>query len=95
MRNLGIGGLLLFGIVALGGLATASAAPIYSFTTIDVPGALQSRATGINDSGQIVGSFQGTGGVHGFLATGGSFTTFDVLGAGSTFANGINDSGRS
>jgi uncharacterized membrane protein len=43
-----------------------------TFTTIDVPGASGSfgtQAYGINNSGQIVGSFQDATGVHGFLGT--------------------------
>ena len=49
-------------------MQTAFADPIYSFTTIDVPGQ-STRAWGINDSGQIVGYFDDTTGEHGFLAT--------------------------
>jgi probable HAF family extracellular repeat protein len=40
-----------------------------SFTTIDVPGATQTCAYGINDLGQIVGSFTDSAGTHGFLAS--------------------------
>jgi probable HAF family extracellular repeat protein len=64
-----------------------------SFTTIDVPGAVQTIANGINDSGQIVGSFSDAAG-HGFLDSGGTFTTIDAPGALSTDARGINDSGQ-
>ena len=39
--------------------------PIYSFTTIDVPGGIDTNAYGINNSGQIVGGFGD--GIHGFL----------------------------
>ena len=39
------------------------------FTTIDVPGATSTSAFGINDSGQIVGSFYDGTTTHGFLAT--------------------------
>jgi probable HAF family extracellular repeat protein len=67
-----------------------------SFTTIDVPGSnSHTIASGINDSGQIVGYFFDTRGVeHGFVDTSGSFTTIDVPGAQSTTAYGINDSGQ-
>jgi probable HAF family extracellular repeat protein len=55
---------------------------------------LSSEATGINNSGQIVGFFVDAT-VHGFfLDVGGSFTTIDVPGATSTSAFGINDSGQ-
>ena len=43
-------------------------------------------ATGINNSGQIVGSFG--------LYSGGSFTAISVPGASSTFAEGINGNGQ-
>ena len=58
---------------------------------------LSTSASGINDAGQIVGSY--TNSVHGlfwhgFLDTAGNITTFDFPGANSTFANGINGSGQ-
>jgi uncharacterized membrane protein len=40
-----------------------------SFTTIDVPGATQTCAYGINDLGHIVGSFTDSAGTHSFLAS--------------------------
>src|SRR5215467_646140 len=90
-----IASLLLFGMVVFGGVQTAVADVQYSFTTIDVPGAINTQAFGINDSGQIVGFFDDALGGHGFvLDTGGNFTTIDVPGASSTRAFGINDSGQ-
>jgi uncharacterized membrane protein len=60
-----------------------------------VPGAsLGTVALGINDAGQIVGSFFGgtpQGTTHGFLNTGGVFTTIDPPGTSFTEARGIND----
>ena len=53
-------------------------------------------ASGINDLGQIVGSYPVNGVRHGFLYSGGAFTTLDdplALGAG-TVAYGINDAGQ-
>jgi probable HAF family extracellular repeat protein len=52
-------------------------------------------ASGINNSGDIVGSYSDASGnhQHGFLYTGGIFTTIDVPGAPYTEAYGINDSG--
>ena len=42
----------------------------YTFTTVDVPGAVTTEARGINDTGQIVGWFiDGTVVHHGFVAT--------------------------
>ena len=77
----------------------SSAATIYTFTTIDVPGATHgpgtngTNALGINDAGQIVGLFDATG-RHGFLKDGAIFTTIDVPGAIATDAQGINDAGQ-
>jgi probable HAF family extracellular repeat protein len=40
-------------------------------------------AFGINDGGQIVGSYSNNG-PHGFIYSGGTFTTIDVPGSGGT-----------
>ena len=40
----------------------------YTFTTIDVPGATSTLASGINDAGQIVGYGTIRGETHAFLA---------------------------
>jgi probable HAF family extracellular repeat protein len=89
-------------LIALGlivGLAgDANAQSTYSFTTLDVPGASFPGpivATGINDSGQIVGYYPAADGTyHGFLLSDGNYTTLDVPGWSDTFASGINDSGQ-
>src|SRR2546428_13785204 len=47
----------------------------YRFTTFDFPAASSTFALGINDRGQIVGTYVGTGGTsHGVLRTGNNFT---------------------
>ena len=51
---LSIVALLLTALIAAGSSAKAAA---FSFTQIDVPGASQTSASGINDAGQIVGAF--------------------------------------
>jgi probable HAF family extracellular repeat protein len=80
--------LALLGMVVFGGVETAFADAVYSFTTIDVPGATDTSAWGINDSGQIVGYHIGVDGLdHGFLYSGGAFTTINYPGATDTFAN--------
>ena len=63
------------------------------FTSIDVPDALITSASGINDGGKIVGFFEDDRGVHGFLRENESFTTLDVSydGGFSTVALGINN----
>jgi probable HAF family extracellular repeat protein len=81
MKSSRIVKLALFVIVVFGSVETAFADISYSFTTIDVPGASNgTQVYGINDSGQIVGYYQDSSGVHGFLDTGGSFTTINVPG---------------
>jgi hypothetical protein len=76
--------------------ATAAA---FGFTQIDVPGGIDTQPRGINDAGQIAGSFLlvETGPsfpFHGFLLDGGSFTQIDVPGERNTHAFGINDAGQ-
>ena len=79
--------LALFAVLTLGGAETAVADVIYSFTTFNAPGAsgFGTNAFGINNSGQMVGSFfdAGNSTTHGFLNTGGSFTTINAPGASS------------
>jgi probable HAF family extracellular repeat protein len=82
--------LLLFGMLCGGKAAIAD----YLFTTIDVPGVINTFATGMNNNGQIVGYYDDGTGDHGFLYTAASFTTIDVPGATNTFAAGINDNGQ-
>ena len=62
-----------------------------NFTTLHFPGAPDSAAYGINDTGQIVGTASGVGG---FLYSGGSFTPINVPGAFSTIPFAINDAGE-
>ena len=61
------------------------------YTTIDVPGAADTAALGINDAGQIVGEY--TGG-HGFLLSNGNYTQLDMAGATSTTARAINNAAQ-
>ncbi|MGB7758417.1 MAG: hypothetical protein WBL61_01230, partial [Bryobacteraceae bacterium] len=67
----------------------------YSFTNIDYPGGLYVNATGLNDSGDVVGTYQDSNyNTHGFLYTGGTaYSSIDYPGASQTWANGINDNG--
>jgi probable HAF family extracellular repeat protein len=70
-----------------------------SFTTFDVPGATSTDGSGVNDAGQIVGTFL-TPDIpvqrrHGYLRdTSGSLTTIDMPGATDTTAVGINNVGQ-
>jgi uncharacterized membrane protein len=69
----------------------------FDFTTIDVPGATLTSATGINPRGDIVGSYvdvvNGVQRSHGYVLRDGAFTTIDFPGAAGTEARGINPSG--
>jgi probable HAF family extracellular repeat protein len=75
----------------------AKAQGSYVYTTLDVPGGFNTQPFGINDTGQIVGSYGSTPGSfssHGFLLSGGNYKTLDVPGAAYTVANGINNAGQ-
>jgi probable HAF family extracellular repeat protein len=76
-----------------------------SVTIIEIPGSSNRQlfscrinstaAQGINNMGQIVGSFLDTNNIrHGFLWQAGTFTQIDVPGAISTEAQGINNSSQ-
>ncbi len=54
-----------------------------TFTTIDFPGATQTRAHGINSAGDIVGLYTDASGTHGYLLRSGQFAPIDVPGSGS------------
>lgn len=69
----------------------------YTFQTISVPGAASQGTfpSGINDSGEIVGSYiDGAGHEYGFVETSTGFASISVAGAASTSAYGINDLGQ-
>ena len=64
----------------------------YNFSIFDIPGNNDTRATGINSAGEVVGSSADAGIVRSFLRNaGGSFTFFTVPGVPSTLARDIND----
>ena len=68
---------------------TSGASGVSTATTTTV-------ATGINDSGQVVGNYSDCAtGAHGFVYDGGTWSTLDnPNGVGSTFATGINNTGQ-
>lgn len=87
-------------IRADGFVAKPSSPTSFTFTVIDYPGSFSvpgqnsTVTTGINDLGEIIGTYEdGTGGTHGFTYVGGSFSTLDLPG-GETTLSGINDSGE-
>jgi probable HAF family extracellular repeat protein len=66
------------------------------FTTVDFPGADFTEAMGINDSGDVVGSYAlptAPSEFPGFLLHQGVFTTIDFPGSTHTWAMGINNAG--
>ena len=87
---------------------TASAATTETFvpTTIQYPGSTATAARGINNSGEIVGTYScatacvnpvtgetSTPGTHGFLLQDGVYTRLDVPGGTGTTARGISEQG--
>jgi probable HAF family extracellular repeat protein len=69
-----------------------------TFTFLNIPGVLvvgrNRESLGLNDRGQIVGTFQSQGVNHGFLLDEGVVTQIDVPGAKATWAAGINNRGE-
>ncbi len=77
-------------------LTLASFAPLSAAAqkTLDYPGAAATVASGINDSGTIVGNYYNSdGSEHSFLYDGTTFTTIDYPQADWTEAAGINQAG--
>jgi uncharacterized membrane protein len=67
----------------------------FDFTTIDVPGAVFTSASGINARGDIVGRYvDGNGRSHGYLLRDGEFTAIDFPGSSFTEARGIGSKGE-
>ena len=66
------------------------------FTTLDVPDAFLTSATGINDNGDIVGVYidDEDFNLHGFVLSKGVYTTLDVPGALWTDVYSINSKGE-
>jgi uncharacterized membrane protein len=62
--------------------------------TFAVPGATQTSAEGINDTGVIVGWYLASSCDCGFLLKGGKYLSFSYPGAAFTEAQGINNSGQ-
>jgi hypothetical protein len=69
--------------------------PGLKFSPIDFPAARTTEARGINNLGQVVGSWEDpdTRSAHGFVLGAGVYTSIDVPGALHTVAYDINDNG--
>jgi probable HAF family extracellular repeat protein len=61
---------------------------------LDVPGASQTAARGINDGGVIVGWYASSTCICAFALKNGKYLSFSYPGAGGTFADAINASGQ-
>jgi probable HAF family extracellular repeat protein len=86
--------LVLAAILMLAG-ATAVHADTFPYQTLDYPNADLTHAKGINNEGQIVGTYNdGSGAAHGYLMSGGVYTGLDYPGGTYTIAWGINDGGQ-
>jgi probable HAF family extracellular repeat protein len=81
----------LFAVGPKGGPALA---PL-TYSNIDLPGAIFTEVSGINNSGRMVGAFANSDGIlHGYLTDGqGDLTTIDFPGATQTFGIGLNSRG--
>jgi hypothetical protein len=63
------------------------------FTTIAFPQATGTEANGINDKGEVVGTYFDSAGQHGFYLIGTTYKTIDLKGAVTTTARGVNNAG--
>ncbi len=68
----------------------------FVFTNINalLPSNTNSQATGVNNSGTVVGFYKTGGNFTAFTDVGGTITSFQALGAVSTQALGVNDLGQ-
>src|SRR5262249_36232938 len=75
-------------------MAIAAVALADTYTPIDVPGAISTNPSGINSSGEIVGSYTDASNIeHGFRLDRGVFVAIDYPGALNTTPISINNSG--
>lgn len=66
-----------------------------AYTTIDPAGSVATGVGGVNNSGEIAGSYlDGNNQTHGFLFNAGAYTIVDFPGASETVINGVNDLGQ-
>lgn len=85
---------MLVALAGAAGAAHAQTAP-YSFTKIMFPAAVSTEPSGINNSGQIVGTYKDAAGVHhGFLFDGSNYVDLGFPGASYNWVFGISRSGQ-
>jgi uncharacterized membrane protein len=83
-------------VFATAGAAAAQTAP-YDFVKVYYPGSVYTDVAGINNAGQVVGTYQEPGSpakVHGFVFDGTNYTTMDFPGTNLNFALGIGNGGE-
>jgi len=89
---------VLLAAIAATLIGSPSAMAGYDFTTLTSPTGTLFRASGINDTGEVVGSYTDASGTHGFSLIGGVFSTLDFHDATTTVtttnANGVNGGGE-
>jgi YVTN family beta-propeller protein len=86
---------IFFPFVLCAAMLVAAPAAGQQFVTVDVPSATSTLVLGINNAGQMVGSYiDGNNATHGFSLTAGVFTTIDFPGATLTQAAAINNVGE-
>lgn len=93
MKRLGKSIMVALGLVLA--LVPAAWAGSYSFVDIDYPGGITTLndVRGLNNQGQIVGSYTLGGRQYSFIYSGGTYSTLGLPGT-SNFAWGINDNGQ-
>lgn len=93
MRNRNRASFLIFVLFAVGMVLTAIGAPASDakFTSIDVPGAINTNPHDINAEGDIVGTFTDAGNnMHGFVLANEIFNIIDFPGSTMTHIYGLN-----
>ena len=74
--------------------AATPASSQYRFVNIDAPGALETQAIGVNNTGQVTGFYiDAAGNPHGFLWQNGGLQTVDYPGAPVTLLSAVTDWG--
>ncbi len=86
---------VLASIIVLSVSLISHAETLYTMTDLGTLGGSESRAMGINDSGQVVGhsEISGNSAQHTFIYDGTTMTDLGTLGGSESRAYGINDSG--
>lgn len=73
-------------------ISTSTRATSFTFREVKFPGAIRTKALGLNDQGEVVGAYFDSSCVfHGYLLRQGNFTTVDPPNSTRTEATGINN----